>query len=126
MNNNGGKNFKNEFKNRLYQWVLKLLQFIDKLPKDSISRPLTDQLIRSGTGILANYAEAHSSSSKRDFAHYFRISLRSANESKVWLTLLKDMKRGDKETIENLLKELQEMAAILASSLITMREKKKE
>jgi hypothetical protein len=50
--------------------------------------------------------------------------LRSANESKVWLTLLKDMKRGKEETIDCLLKELQEIAAILAPSLITIKNNK--
>ena len=76
------KEFKNKFKNKLYRWVLKLLQFVDKLPKDNISRVLGNQLTRSGTSILSNYVEAHFSSSKRDFAHYFRIALRSANE--IW------------------------------------------
>ena len=121
--NNDKKNFKIEFKNRMYRWVLKLLKFIDSLPRDSISRILGDQLIRSGTSVLSNYVEAHSSNSKRDFAHYFRIALRSANESKVWLALLRDTNKGKKEIIEGLLKELQEIAAILASSLITLKEK---
>jgi len=122
--NNDKEKFKNEFKNRLYRWVLKLLQFIEKLPKDNISRILSDQLTRSSASVLANYVEAHSSNSKRDFAHYFRIALRSANESKVWLSLLRDIKRGQKEIIDHLLKELKELSAILASSLITLKEKK--
>lgn len=121
--NNDKKNFKIEFKNRMYRWVLKFLKFIDSLPRDSISRILGDQLIRSGTSVLSNYVEVHSSNSKRDFAHYFRIALRSANESKVWLALLRDTNKGKKEIIEGLLKELQEIAAILASSLITLKEK---
>ncbi len=122
--NNDKEKFKNEFKQKLYRWVLKLLRFVDELPKkDSVSRILGDQLIRSGTSILSNYVEAHSSSSKRDFAHYFRTSLRSANESKVWLALLRDIKRGEQEEINDSLKKLQEIAAILASSLITLKKK---
>ncbi len=35
MENDNAK-FKNEFKKRLYKWVLKLIKFIDKLPKDSV------------------------------------------------------------------------------------------
>jgi len=85
---------------------------------------LGNQLIRSGTSILANYVEAHFSNSKKDFAYCFRIALRSANESEVWLSLLKDMKRGNKETIDCLLKELQEIAAVLASSIITIKNRK--
>ncbi|OIO44400.1 MAG: hypothetical protein AUJ24_01545 [Parcubacteria group bacterium CG1_02_36_42] len=121
---NDRKKFKAEFKNKIYRWVLNLLKFIDGLPKDSISRNLGNQLIRSGTSILANYVEAHFSNSRKDFAYYFRTALRSANESKVWLALLRDMGRSKKETINILLKELQEIAAILASSLITIKNRR--
>jgi four helix bundle protein len=118
------KKFKSEFKIRLYQWILKVIKLIDRLSKDNVSQTLGKQLVRSSTSILSNYVEAHSSSSKKDFAHYFRIALRSANESKVWLALLRDTKRSKAKTINILLEKLQEMAAILASSLITMKNKK--
>jgi four helix bundle protein len=121
---NDRQRFKREFKNKIYKWVLQLLKFIDDLPKDSVSRILGNQLVRSGTSILSNYVEAHSSSSKKDFAFYFRIALRSANESKVWLALLRDTKRGKTRVIDDLLEELQEIAAILASSIITIKKQK--
>ena len=120
MDNDKSK-FKIEFKNKTYRWVLKLLKFIDNLSKDNTSRILEDQLIRSGTSIISNYVEAHCSSSKRDFANFFRIALRSANESKVWLALLRDTNRAKKELVNDLLKELQEIAAVLASSIITLK-----
>jgi len=87
---NDNVKFKNEFKKRLYNWVLRLIKFIDKLPKDSICSVMGKQLMRSGTSILANYIEANSASSKKDFINFFTHSLKSANESKVWLTLLRD------------------------------------
>jgi len=33
---NDSAKFKNEFKRRLYNWVLRLIKFIDKLSKDSV------------------------------------------------------------------------------------------
>jgi len=75
------KEFKNEFKKRLYGWVLRLIKFIDKLPKDSVCNIMGKQLLRSGTSILANYIEATSASSKKDFINFFTHSLKSANES---------------------------------------------
>ena len=80
---NDSVKFKNKFKRRLYNWVLRLIKFIDKLPKDSICNVMGKQLLRSGTSILANYIEANSASSKRDFINFFTHSLKSANESKV-------------------------------------------
>lgn len=55
--------FKNDFKRRLYQFVLRLINFLDGLPKDNVSNRMSDQLLRSGTSILANYIEGQSASS---------------------------------------------------------------
>jgi len=96
---NDNVKFKNEFKKRLYNWVLRLIKFIDKLHKDSVCMVMGNQLLRSGTSILANYIEASSSSSKRDFINFFTYALKSANESKVWLCLLRDIGKGEKNRI---------------------------
>lgn len=82
---NDSANFKNEFKRRIYAWALRLIKFIDKPSKDSVCSVMGNQLLRSGTSILANYVEANSASSKKDFINFFNHSLKSANESKVWI-----------------------------------------
>jgi len=121
---NDSVKFKNDFKKRLYNWVLRLIKFIDNLPKNSVCNVMGKQLLRSGTSILANYIEANSASSKRDFINYFTHSLKSANESKVWLALLRDTDKGDRDKLEWLLQELTEIANILASSILTLKGKK--
>ena len=121
---NDSVKFKNEFKKRLYNWVLRLIKFIDKLPRDSVCTVIGKQLLRSGTSILANYIEANSSSSKKDFINFFTHSLKSANESKVWLILLRDTNKGNLEELKWLLDELVEIANILASSILTLKGKK--
>ena len=87
---NDKEKFKKEFKRRLYAFTLRLIEFIDKLPPDNVSRRLGDQLLRSGTSIIGNYVEGQSASSKKDFINYFNTSLKSSNESKLWLSLLND------------------------------------
>jgi four helix bundle protein len=121
---NDNVKFKNEFKMRLYNWVLRLVKFIATLPKTSVNEIMGKQLLRSGTSILANYVEANSASSKKDFINFFNHSLKSANESKVWLTLLKDTNNGDKIEITWLINELIEIANIFASSILTLKGKK--
>jgi four helix bundle protein len=123
MENDSSK-FKNEFKKRLYNWVLRLIKFIDKLPQDSVSSIMGKQLLRSGTSILANYIEANSASSKKDFINFFTHSLKSANESKVWLTILRDTEKGNRDELNYLLKELIEIANVFASSILTLKGKK--
>jgi four helix bundle protein len=121
---NDSVKFKNEFKKRLYNWVLRLIKFIDQLPKDSTSSVMGKQLIRSGTSILANYIEANSASSRKDFINFFTHSLKSANESKVWLTLLRDSEKSPLVETNYLLQELTEVCNILASSILTLKGKR--
>lgn len=123
MQNDNAK-FKSEFKKRLYCWVLRLIKFLDKLPKSSINEVMSRQLLRSGTSILANYIEANSASSKKDFINFFTHSLKSANESKVWLSLLRDLNKEDSKTLNWLLNELIEISNILATSILTLKGKK--
>ncbi|MHC4220963.1 MAG: four helix bundle protein [Planctomycetota bacterium] len=123
MKNDKAK-FKTEFKRRLYSFTLKLIEFIDKLPKDNVSRRIGDQLLRSGTSVIANYIEGQAASSKRDFTNFFNISLKSANESKLWLALLRDSKRVEAKNVVWFLDELAEISNIFASSILTLKGKR--
>ena len=124
MQNNSSK-FKMEFKSRLYKWDLNLIKILDSLyKKDFISETMGKQLLRSGTSILANYIEANSASSKKDFINFFTYSLKSANESKVWITLLRDTNKISVENFNLLINELNQIANMLASSIMTMKGKK--
>jgi len=51
MQNDKSK-FKKEFKKRLYNFALKLIEFLDRLPKDTVSKRIGDQLLRSGRASL--------------------------------------------------------------------------
>jgi len=121
---NDKEKFKESFKRRLYSFVLKMIDSLDKLPKDNISNRLSDQLLRSGTSILSNYIEGQAASSKKEFTNYFQISLKSSNESKVWFALLRDSKRAKTEDTKWFLDELNELSNILASSVLTLKGKR--
>ena len=99
MKNDNAK-FKSEFKARIYRLVLRLIKFIDKLPRDPVCQVIGKQLLRSGTSVLANYIEASSASSKKDFINYFTHSLKSGNESKVWLPPPPRPAKGGNEQME--------------------------
>jgi len=121
---NDNEKFKIEFKKRLYGFVLRLIRFIDEFPKSTVNDVIGRQLLRSSTSILANYIEAKSASSKKDFINFFTYSLKSANESKVWLTILRDLKKGDEKELNWMINELVEIANIFASSILTLKGKK--
>jgi len=121
---NDKEKIKKEFKKRLYDFTLRLVAFLDKLPNDNVSRRIGDQLLRSGTSIIGNYIEGQAASSRKDFTNYFNTSLKSANESKLWLALLRDSKRAKAIDVSWLLEELDEIANIFGSSLLTLKGKK--
>ena len=123
MKNDNAK-FKIEMKKRLYAFTLKLIEFIDSLPGDNVSRRLSDQLLRSGTSVIANFVEGQSASSRKDFVNFLHISLKSANETKLWLALLRDTGKGTKEDANWFLNEITEIANILASCILTLKGRK--
>ena len=123
MQNDKAK-FKKEFKKRLYDFTLKLIEFLDRLPKDNVSKRIGDQLLRSGTSIIGNYIEGQAASSKKDFTNFFNTSLKSTNESKLWFVLLRDSKRATPEEVSWFLNELDEFGNIFASSILTLKGRK--
>jgi four helix bundle protein len=123
MQNDRSK-FKEDFKKRLYHFTLRLIEFLDSLPKDNVSLRLGDQLLRSGTSIIGNYVEARAASSRKDFTNFLNTALKSANESKLWFALLRDSGRAKPDAIAWLLRELEELGNILASSVLTLKGKR--
>jgi len=62
-------------KSRSYRFSLQIVRFISDFRNDRILRIIGDQLLRSGTSIGANIAEAIAASSRKDFINYFQIAL---------------------------------------------------
>ena len=121
------KTLKQEFKKRIYKYILRLVRFLSKLPKIPVIREIISQLMRSGTSIGANYFEAEGASSKRDYQNFFTHSLKSANETKFWLAILRDANLIPRRLIDEcnwLLQETKELANIFASSKLTMKGKR--
>jgi four helix bundle protein len=117
----GEKFDKIKFKKRIYTLVLKILKGLEKLPKSNVTYRISDQLIRSSTSVIANYVEGQSAISKKEFISFLQIALKSANESKLWLAMLKDMEKMKSNESEELLNEMNEISKILTQSLITLK-----
>lgn len=112
-----------ELKYRCYYFSIDIIKFLKGLPEKRVYWIISDQLLRSATSIGANIVEAKSSSSKRDFIKFFEIALKSANETKYWLGLLRDATDANKDKINYLLVETEEISKMLGSSLLTLKNK---
>jgi four helix bundle protein len=111
-------NFKVDFNKRIYTFALDIIAFIGHLPENRTSRIIGDQLLRSATSIGANIIEAKAASTRKDYTNFFNHALKSANESKYWLNLLKDSHIADGVKTEKLLCETNEISNILAPVLL--------
>lgn len=115
-----------DIKVRAYMLAIHSIAFIDKLEqKDFTVQIISKQSLRSITSIGANIIEAQAGSSRRDFVNYLSHALKSANESKFWLGLLRDSKKCNAEQANLLLKEVIEIANILGASISTIKGKRK-
>lgn len=125
MQNNNLKP-KIELKRRAYLYAIAVIKFIDTLDKQDFSiGVIAKQLLRSATSIGANIIEAQAGSTRKDFTNFFAHALKSANESKFWLGLLRDSGKAGKGDVEKLLQETTEVANILGSSILTLKGKRK-
>ncbi len=117
---------KSDIKYRAYVYALKMIKFIDSLDGKQWSvEVISKQLLRCATSIGANIIEAQAGSSKRDFTNFLSHALKSANECKFWLGLLRDSKKSNIDEANALLKETNEIANILGASIATLRGKRK-
>lgn len=116
---------KPELKIRAYYFSIELVRFLSSLPNKRILWTLSDQLLRSGTSIGANIVEGQGAISKKDFINYYQIALKSANETRYWLGILRDATDVDKPKINEFIQEAKEITNILGASLLTLKNKRK-
>lgn len=108
-----------DIEERLINFAVAIIALCDKLPDSPGGRHVGGQLLRSGTSPAPNYSEARSAESKRDFVHKLRIALKEMNESRVWLIILLRSKMLPQPEVSPILRECQELCAILYASIQT-------
>lgn len=122
MNN---QSYKTMLIKRSYQFSLDIMKLIDTFPKKELSSEIiAKQIIRSATSIGANIIEAQASSSKKDFTNFLHHALKSANETRYWLGLLRDNGKVNTKISIKLLNEAQELSKLLGSSILALKGKK--
>jgi four helix bundle protein len=83
-----------------------IIRFYVKLPKKrEEGRVLGRQLLRSGTSVAAHSREASRARSESEFCSKLEVLLQEADESQLWLELLRDDCGIHGETTEALLKK---------------------
>lgn len=108
-------------KARTRAFALDVIRLVTKLRTDMASEVLGRQLLRSGTSIGANYRSACRARSKPDFLSKITIAEEEADETCYWLELLRDAGLVDPKVADPMIKEANELTAILTASGRTTR-----
>ena len=104
-----------DLQDRTERFALAIIKFTSGVVKNEESRVLTRQLLRSGTSIGANYAEAKRARSRAEFVSKTGDSLKEAEETKYWLRLLHRAGLANPSKCAPLLSEIEELLAILTA-----------
>ena len=78
----------NAISEKSFQFAIRIVRLYRYLTEEKKEFILSKQLLRSGTSIGANTAEAQQSQSRKDFISKLSISLKETTETKYWLRLL--------------------------------------
>jgi four helix bundle protein len=99
--------------------IVRLYQFLRKEKREYV---ISKQLLRSGTSIGANLAEAVYAISRADFLAKITIALKEASETLYWLDLLHETGYLNENQFTSLKKDADELRKLLASSAKTIKE----
>ncbi|MBI4079512.1 MAG: four helix bundle protein [Candidatus Levybacteria bacterium] len=107
-------NNKYDLEERTTKFSEAIIDLCKKAPKNVVTIPILDQLIRSGTSMGANYMEANGASSRKDFRNKIFICKKEAKEAAYWLRLLAKAVAELKDECRRLWKEVHELTLIFS------------
>jgi four helix bundle protein len=108
-------------KHRAFLFAKDIVAFRGSQHYDRIHFSIFDQLMRSGTSIGANLVEGRAGSSRKDFLNYYAIALKSSNETKYWLCLIRDTIAIDRNRTIELIQEADEISKIVGAIIVSSK-----
>jgi len=110
-----------QLEERLIDFAVAINRIAGQLPKNYLARHIAKQILRSGTSVAPNYAEARGAESRSDFIHKMRIIQKELNETAVWLRTILKSSVLSPEIIGAVLAENKELSRIVTASIKTSR-----
>lgn len=107
--------------NRAFDLAKEIYHYCKQLKEEKKEYDLSRQLLRSGTSIGANLAEANGAISKQDFSAKVSIAYKECLETQFWLKLLYEVELIDATNYKSLFDKADEIGRILFAILKTTR-----
>ena len=106
----------NELRERTKRYASSVVRLFVALPRDhSAAQTVGRQLLRSGTSVAANFREASRARTGAEFASKLEVCVQEADESDLWLELLREDCGIKNDNLDHLLKETNELIAIFVT-----------
>ena len=112
---------KGVLRDKSYKFALRCVNLYKYLSTERREFVLSKQVLRSGTSIGANVAEAQQGQSKSDFVHKLSISLKESFETEYWLDLRRDSEFISAEQARSLIEDCKEVKRLLTASIKTAK-----
>jgi len=113
-----------ELSERLWNFAVRIGKVVDALPDTRLASHVAGQLVRCGTAPGPNYDEGCAAESRADFAHKLSIALKELKETRGWLRFIAIAELLSEKRIATLLDEAEQIIRIVASSIITAKNKR--
>lgn len=110
-----GMNGENVIEVKSFDFAVRIVNLYKLLTGERKEYVISKQILRSGTSIGANVAEAQKAQSKADFNAKMYIALKEANETYYWLRLIFKTEYIRRNEFESLNSDLNEIISIITS-----------
>ena len=110
-----GERMDNIIENRSFEYAVRIIRLYQYLTNEKKEYVLSKQILRCGTSIGANVAEAQKGQSRADFNAKMNIALKEANETHYWLRLLHRTDYINDKEFASMESEIREIISILAA-----------
>jgi four helix bundle protein len=114
----------NDLRDRTKQFALRMIKMYSALPKTIEAQVLGKQVLRSATSVGANYREAYRGRSRAEFIAKAGDCLKEIEETGYWLELLVESGIVDKQRLEGLMTECDELTAIFVTIIRKSKDRK--
>lgn len=104
-------------------FAVRIVNLYNYLCKEKKEYTLSKQLLKSGTSIGANIAEANCAISEKDFLAKMYIAFKECSETEYWLELLYDCNYLSIQEYESINEDCKEIKKLLSSITKTMKDK---
>lgn len=104
-----------------FKFAVRIVRLYKYLTERKSEKILSKQLLRSGTSIGANVAEAQQAQSNADFISKMNIALKESTETKYWIKLLRETEYLKVEESKTILDDCSELEKLLVSIVKTSK-----